>query len=1300
VRTLAPKAAVLFAVSAVLLAGVGRVHLLRQQDGWEGGASADLRERLAAIQARKDRLVSRLQSAADQAASLPETRAALAGDRAALARLFRSLESMAGTGADSPALAVHALPFATVAWAGRGADLVGLTAAGLQRGVGVLAGTVSTTLVAVAEVQGPEGTPLGLATAQIAVRVERNIRNEYLEDFDRLAGDDRLVEVRYRDALDPAPPPSTDAPPGLPALDATLATPDGRILASVQLLSLPREKAAHTLALVYRRAVSALGGAAVLFWMLGPATRRFGGRLRLALGATALRFLGLFGAVKLSPASSPLLSPDTYASTFLGPLSRSPLDLLLTAVWAFVVAALLLERVLLLDLRPRSPARALAAAALALPLLGGAFAWIADTSANCPLDLETITVLPRSAAHLVLQIALLAILGTGLLLLIALLALGGPWPRGGLARAGRTASWVALGVLAYRLWPRELIGLPLLPAVGLFLLAAALAGTQRAWHPRIVAASSGARAGWALAGVAAVSLLLHPTLVHFAEKETRKQIELSYAPLILRQPQWRDHNLEQAQRRIDDLCLLQETMPGTLRPGVEELAFSVWAATDLATFGFSSAVEIQDPKGAVISRFGLNMPSFSVSGPPRPLPNHDAWRVSRERLTLASAERPVLHARRRLSYDGETHGAVHLYIGEDFWNLPFIPARDPYSLLYRTTGRRGGRDQPAALLVYDAARAIAFSSADRAPALRADLALRLREERGLWTTLPIDGRPHHTFLFSDGQSTFGLGFPRLGAGRFVADLVEAVASLTLAALLVLLALMAARTVLRRPSLSLSSLGSAVRRRFALRVFVAFVTVALVPVAVLEIVVLRFVADRLHRESEDQGLERAAVAQKAVEDFAYFQRGEASGGEPVTDAALVWVSSLIRNDLDVFSRGRILASSKRELYASGLLPARVSGAVFRTLILDQAPSVLRTEAIGSFSTLVVSVPVRLQGVEPGILSIPLTLRQREVQATLDDLDRANRLASVGFLLLAALLSHSMARRISDPIRDLTRATRRVAAGDLEARVLTTARDELRELVESFNQMARDLETQRTDLERSNRLAAWADMARQVAHEVKNPLTPIQLSAEHLRRVFRDGGPEFDTTLEACTGNILKQVETLRRIVTEFSAFARPPARELSLEDPAALVTEAIAPYATSLPAGVVLSVEAPPGLPAVLLDRRLAQRAVLNLIENALQAVGDRGTIALRVGAHGGRVEVEVEDSGPGIDPEMRERVFEPFFSTKTGGSGLGLALVKKIAEDHGGGASIESAPGEGTRARLWFPVAPATTVPGDDPRRR
>jgi nitrogen fixation/metabolism regulation signal transduction histidine kinase len=559
---------------------------------------------------------------------------------------------------------------------------------------------------------------------------------------------------------------------------------------------------------------------------------------------------------------------------------------------------------------------------------------------------------------------------------------------------------------------------------------------------------------------------------------------------------------------------------------------------------------------------------------------------------------------------------------------------------------------------------------------------------GLWTTLEIDGARHRTYLFSAPDALYGLAYPELTAGRFVADNVEAVAAMTLMALGVVLLVVAGRSLLRLRDLSAASLLATISSRFTLRLLVAFLAVAALPVAVLELVVRGSVAERLRTAFEEQAVERASFAKKLVEDYVYYQRGE-GGAKPIGDEQLVWVASVIRNDLEVFVKDRLLAASKRELYDSGLIAPRVSGAVYRALVLESKPFALQGERIGEFSYLVVSVPVRLGGSELGILSIPLTLRQREVETAVADLDRTMRLGSVMFLGLAAILAHSMARRISGPISALTEGTRRIAQGDLTIRVTATSRDELMRLVESFNQMAGDLDRQRRDLERTNRLAAWGEMARQIAHEVKNPLTPIQLSAEHLRRAYDDKDPGFERTLQDCTETILKQVRTLRGIVTEFSAFARPPATVLQPLQPTALVAGVLKPYEAVLPPGVELSLHAVENVPSIKADRRLLERALVNLIENALQAVGDSGRInvEIRPADGGGRVEVEVRDSGPGLNEEVRDRVFEPFFSTKTSGSGLGLALVKKIAEDHGGGVTLESPQGKGTRALLWLPAS-------------
>jgi two-component system, NtrC family, nitrogen regulation sensor histidine kinase NtrY len=1279
------------ALAAVAVTGAARLHArLITAAGPEQVASRKLERAVG----RAGALSRELTSAARRAAQLAEAAPALAGSRPELSRLFARLEAQRLALPDRAALAIHGATLSPVAWAGRALELHalrGLTGDGER--LFVLAGSVSTSAIATAPVKDPGGRLVGFAAAELPIAAERHIRNQYLEDFDLLEDGLGGVEVSYVDARDDEPRPLPPLPAG--AREAEWKAADGQVLGVLRAVPGDPEQIRRQLVDRYRQSVAGMACLAILAWMARPFSRT--PSMWIAAGATVLRLVLALLGPPFPGSASPLLSPDIYASAPFGlhaalpsALFKSPIDLLLTVLWALALSFLAFLA------RSASPParggawRTVAVTVPAVALVTLVLLFIGDTVANSSLDLEAIPLLPRSVPHLLLHLSMLLALAAGALLLVALFDLAGPFPASRRGRLARGALWIAVGILAYVVWPRRVIGLPLVPAVALFLIPALVAGTRPTWSARLKGASPGLLAGISLAAVAFLAAVLYPSLVHFGEKTTRVQIERDYARLVRRQPEWREYVLGQARRRIDAMEVLEESPAGAHPPGLEELAFAVWSETDLAAFGFSSAVEIQDSTGAVISRFALNL--SSLSGPDRPLPATTEWEVSRERVTLASAQRRVLHARKRLVYHGDVHGAVHVYVGDDFWNLPFIVGTDPYSVLYRTSPRGSARDRALVLLVYDRDRDVVFSSTDRPPALPPDVVRRVSDQpSGIWTTLPVGGRAHHIFLFGDGQQLYGLAYPQAGPGHYAAALVEAASGLLLVALSVLLIAVLVRTALGGGPLSIPFVVRQVRAHFALRLFVAFIALAFVPVAVLQVVVRAFVAERLRRGTENQALELGTVAKKAVDDFVFFQRGEARGAQPVTDAALVWVSSLIRNDLDVFERGRLVASSKRELYASGLLAPRVSGSVYRALVLEGEPSVVRTEQIGGFSYLVVSLPVQLGGPEPGILSVPLALRQREVDAALLDLDRTVRLASVVFLVVAAALAQSVARRISGPIRDLTRATRRVAGGDLGARVAATSQDELKDLVESFNQMAGDLERQRRDLERSNRLAAWAEMARQVAHEVKNPLTPIQLSAEHLRRVFHEREQDFAATLETCTQTILKQVRILRGIVTEFSAFARPPAPTLEPLELDAVLQEVLRPYQAALPPGVELLLETGEDVPRVMADRRLLSRAVVNLVENALQAVGDHGRIGVRLRRARGGVEVEVEDTGPGIEPELQERLFDPFFSTKSSGSGLGLALVKRIAEDHGGAVSLRSAAGEKTRAVLWLPVPEATT---------
>jgi two-component system nitrogen regulation sensor histidine kinase NtrY len=478
-----------------------------------------------------------------------------------------------------------------------------------------------------------------------------------------------------------------------------------------------------------------------------------------------------------------------------------------------------------------------------------------------------------------------------------------------------------------------------------------------------------------------------------------------------------------------------------------------------------------------------------------------------------------------------------------------------------------------------------------------------------------------------------------------------------------------------------------------KLFVAFVLLALVPAISLAVLARGVVVQQLEREVEQEGVARAGVVERFVWDYLLYQRIDAieTGAPVVDDSFLEWVGRLVDSDVDLYSRGELVATSKRELFASGLLPTRAVPAVFREVVLEHANHSIHRQAVGSFQYLVVSVPITLERFgEPSILSLPLASRQREINHQVATLNQTVLLAAICFSLVAATLAYSPARRIAEPINRLTAATRRVAHGDFDVALDAPSQDEIGALSKSFNQMTSDLKRQREDLERTKKLEAWAEMARQVAHEVKNPLTPIQLSTEHLLRVVDDDSVDFKEVLTKCTDTILQQVRTLRQISMEFSTFANPAPIELEPTDFGLLVRETVEPYRQAPPSGVTVDLTVDATIPKVLVDKRLIQRTLVNLIENAFHALNGEGRVSVVARPVESQekhwVEVAVSDSGEGIDPDLHERIFEPYFSTRAGGTGLGLAIARKTVEEHGGTITLESEPGQGTLVRVRLPL--------------
>jgi nitrogen fixation/metabolism regulation signal transduction histidine kinase len=323
----------------------------------------------------------------------------------------------------------------------------------------------------------------------------------------------------------------------------------------------------------------------------------------------------------------------------------------------------------------------------------------------------------------------------------------------------------------------------------------------------------------------------------------------------------------------------------------------------------------------------------------------------------------------------------------------------------------------------------------------------------------------------------------------------------------------------------------------------------------------------------------------------------------------------------------------------------------------------------------------------MLTVPLTSRELQIEAQIDTLDRRVLLGALLFVFGGAGIGYWLAERIADPVNRLTRATRRIARGDLDARIAASSADEFRRLVEDFNRMAGELQRQRRELERTNRLEAWAEMARQVAHEIKNPLTPIQLNAEHLRRVHADRGHPLSPVLEDCVATILAQVTLLRRIASEFSSFASSPTARPAPVAVADLIHDAVEPYRSAVQGRIDVTIDVPGDIPPVFVDRTLIARALTNLVENALHAMPASGTLTVSAFVADGGARIRVVDTGIGMDAEALSRVFEPYFSTKTTGTGLGLPNAKRNVELNGGTITVASARDRGTTVEVTLPIA-------------
>lgn len=1111
-------------------------------------------------------------------------------------------------------------------------------------------------------------SPYIAETQFISPALRKDCDIDYWDYREDVSGFDKIFS-RHKDEYIGQPRSADD----VQSLIFPLRSGAGRILATVS-LSAPLRQAYRTSvrqSWLLAAGLSALLCLALLFVFLAWRIFRSGPVRPAVLAAFVLAVpvfrLIVHGLSRLEAVHSlSVFSPASASFFSLSFLTRSPADIFATSLSAVLLLLVLTHaaRKLWLGRERRWPAGLAALAGAAAVLMSLFLSSFIQKFLWALVENSNLNIL-RLSFSLPLLLILLSIFGaiagfylvTGLLLRAAVelrpgkTAVLAGWAAG-------AAVWV---VLAFRTPPAALA---LIAAPVILSVLAAIRPSSLRSAPAL------------LAGLALTSVWLCLSLHLNTERRDRNLLEYSLKNTILTQDLWAEFFLEESCRELDgqeaDLIAYFKD------PAVQNPSRGLWERTLLAKFNWYSSLELLDSESAVRSRFSLNLPKiFQPSVSPSPTLS---WSLSRTIVSSMGQDKEFLVAVKDWHEGQDRLGRAVLSVSLDFEMLPFLYSANPYFELLRARSLPSLQPVDFRFAVFDGQGRIVFNPGKVSAGLGPELLSQVQDTpAGSWADWTDKKTRYRGYFFLSARKVCALLLPIKPPLTFAVEILKM--------------FFIALGVLGIPALLAAALvpPHGLRRyfwSFSNRVYLTLVAVAVLPLLVFTFSTRSFFGRIFSQQFTDQAEIHADFARNVMEDYFYLQQDERRTPQPPPEDLVLWISSTIGNDVNLYQGGRLAFSSRAELFDSGLLPELIDGEVYHNLVVVRNPLVTERRTLGDYSFDTLTIPyIRPDAIL--LISLPFPFEQSVVSNATAELFEFLLFLFAFVLGLTALLARNMRTMIVGPIGRLLDATREAGRGNLDIHLEYRPKDEMKTLVDGFNAMIRNLKQHQADLAEMSQKAAWAEMARKVAHEIKNPLTPIQLSAEHLLRVYTDRRGDFGQALEESTAYIISEVESLRRIAQEFLESSREAPLRRDAVDVPEVVREILAPYKKMLADRIALKESYAEDLPPCPGDKSKLKMAVRNIIINAIEAIAGRGEIHLDVGPDADGLRLEVRDSGPGMAPEVLEHIFESSFSTKAAGAGLGLPIAKKIIEDHGGSIRIESGPGRGTLVRIILPAAPA-----------
>jgi two-component system, NtrC family, nitrogen regulation sensor histidine kinase NtrY len=771
-----------------------------------------------------------------------------------------------------------------------------------------------------------------------------------------------------------------------------------------------------------------------------------------------------------------------------------------------------------------------------------------------------------------------------------------------------------------------------------------------------------------------ISLALTDNQIHAKE---RVQVQAYSQELLRPLDSWLSFVLTDGLRSIVNSFHEQALTTDFQNNNVGNLAFSFWTKTLMSRQGYNSAVAVYDNRNKEVSRFSVGLNAYEQrevltkvfdneeesvavvdrTGPLGASKSYGLWSTIRdEQGQLLGSVALLLSASESTMFGDEENEAL----------------RSGQSNILQNVYR------PTTISIFDNGRLTAttheeLESQNTVPS-------RVTEEFDrtsgsfVWTKETIGGKQYES-LFARNPGVQGkvveVGLESIDYQWHIFNFLKLLGAAILALILVSL-FYSIRSIRAQRSFRIT---------FRTKLLVAFLLLGFVPLILLSYYNRTFTAETFSESirktlASDLDLVSQRILLTVADEEDYLKGINNDFAESV--------SSDLGVDFTVYRRTEVQANSRPELYEASILDSRLPGSVFADVVLLGKQFVIRDEIIGSVRYAVGYKPLYVHGNFVGVLAVPAPYRQRDIE---EDLARRNSYYVAVYaiiIVIIMLVGWGVAQQLSTPVRQLTLAARQVGKGNLDVRVEPRSSDEIGELVRSFDQMVGEIKVSRVNLASAERKLAWSEMAKQVAHEIKNPLTPMKLSIQHLRHAFKDKAKDLPSIVESTTQTIVEQIDALSRIATEFAHFARLPEKRFEKIDINQAVQDCVELF--SKIKGIEIRTKFDDHDCHLIADRDELRRVFINILRNSVQAMRKGGVITIRSQRVDNTCRIRFTDSGEGIPEHVLPRVFDPNFSTKTDGTGLGLAISQKIIQELNGTITISSEVGKGTTVEISLPV--------------